>query len=56
MTREQFVTLVLGLLASNGVIATVIAYYLGLPATDPEVAGQLWADSGVLTVSAGSGG
>lgn len=25
----------------------------GLPSADPHVAGQLWANSGVLTVSAG---
>lgn len=26
----------------------------GLPTEDPEVAGQLWSNSGVLTVSAGA--
>jgi hypothetical protein len=25
----------------------------GVPTTDPEVAGQVWSDSGVLTISAG---
>ena len=25
----------------------------GLPTSDPEVVGQLWANSGVLTISAG---
>lgn len=27
---------------------------LNLPTADPEVAGQLWSNSGVVTVSAGS--
>lgn len=27
--------------------------FSGLPTSDPSVAGQLWSDSGVLTVSAG---
>ena len=33
--------------------ATGTVIFSNLPTSDPAVAGQLWADSGVVTVSAG---
>ena len=35
------------------VTATGAVIFSGLPTSDPSVAGQLWNNSGVLTVSAG---
>jgi hypothetical protein len=49
-------------LSDNGFVGDVVAetltttsdvIMLDLPTSDPEVLGQLWNDSGVLTVSAG---
>lgn len=44
--------------ASDVTTATITAtgaiIFSGLPTSDPSVAGQLWSNSGVLTVSAGA--
>jgi hypothetical protein len=34
--------------------ASGVVIFSDLPTADPEVAGQLWSDAGVLTVSAGA--
>ena len=34
--------------------ADIVVKLVGLPTSDPEVAGQLWSDEGTVKVSAGS--
>ncbi len=42
-----------GNVTATTVTASGTVTFSGLPTEDPHVAGQLWSDSGVLTVSAG---
>ncbi len=37
----------------NDLTVADVVIFSGLPTSDPAVAGQLWSNSGVLTVSAG---
>lgn len=43
----------LGKLNCDDLAASGVVTFSGLPISDPTVAGQLWNNSGVLTVSAG---
>lgn len=42
-----------GPLEATNLSATGVVTFSDLPTTDPEVAGQLWNNEGVLTVSGG---
>lgn len=42
-----------GAVAATTLSASGVVTFSGLPTSDPSVAGQLWSNSGVLTVSAG---
>ena len=53
-TGAVTVTATLGAATSvNDLTVADVVIFSGLPTADPEVAGQLWSNSGVLTVSAG---
>lgn len=43
-----------GAVTATNVTASGTVILSGLPTSDPEVAGQLWSNAGVLTVSAGA--
>lgn len=45
---------VTGDVTAADVTATGTVILSGLPTSDPNVAGQVWSNSGVLTVSAGA--
>ena len=42
-----------GAVTATTITASGAIIFSGLPTSDPSVAGQLWSNSGVLTVSAG---
>ena len=44
---------VTGAVTATTITASGAIIFSGLPTSDPSVAGQLWSNSGVLTVSAG---
>ena len=44
---------VAGEVAATDLSASGVVIFSNLPTSDPAVAGQLWSDAGVLTVSAG---
>ena len=44
---------VTGVVDATDLTASGVVTFSGLPTSDPAVAGQLWLDTGVLTVSAG---
>lgn len=44
---------VVGGVAATDLSASGVVIFSDLPTADPEVAGQLWSNAGVLTVSAG---
>ena len=48
-----FIGTVTGSVTATTLSASGVVILSGLPTADPAVAGQLWSDSGVLTVSAG---
>ncbi len=53
-TGAVTVTATLGAATSvTSITATGAVIFSGLPTSDPAVAGQLWSNAGVLTVSAG---
>ena len=52
-STNGFVGAVTGNVTAVTVTATGAVIFSGLPTSDPSVAGQLWNNSGVLTVSAG---
>lgn len=53
-TGAVTVTATLGAATSvNDLTVADVVIFSGLPTSDPLVVGQLWNDSGVLTVSAG---
>ena len=54
-TGAVTVTATLGAATSvNDLTVADVVIFSGLPTSDPLVAGQLWSNSGVLTVSAGA--
>lgn len=54
-TGAVTVTATLGAATSiNDLTVADVVIFSGLPTSDPAVAGQLWSNAGVLTVSAGA--
>lgn len=54
-TGATTVTATLGAATSiNDLTVADVVIFSGLPTSDPLVAGQLWSNAGVLTVSAGA--
>lgn len=53
VSTNGFTGAVTGNVTAVTVTATGAVIFSGLPTSDPSVAGQLWNNSGVLTVSAG---
>ena len=53
VSTNGFTGAVTGNVTAVTVTATGAVIFSGLPTSDPSVEGQLWNDSGVLTVSAG---
>jgi hypothetical protein len=53
VSTNGFTGAVTGNVSAVTVTATGAVIFSGLPTSDPSVAGQLWNNSGVLTVSAG---
>jgi len=45
---------VTGAVTATTITASGAIIFSGLPTADPEVAGQLWSNAGVLNVSAGA--
>lgn len=43
-----------GAVSATTLIASGTVFFTGLPTADPNLAGELWSNSGVLTVSAGA--
>jgi hypothetical protein len=52
-SQNGFIGTVTGSVTATTLSASGVVILSGLPTSDPAVAGQLWNDSGVLTVSAG---
>ncbi len=52
-SQNGFIGTVTGSVTATTLSASGVVILSGLPTADPAVAGQLWSDSGVLTVSAG---
>jgi hypothetical protein len=52
-SQNGFIGTVTGSVTATTLSASGVVILSGLPTADPAVAGQLWNDSGVLTVSAG---
>lgn len=46
-------TVTASIMTTTALNASGVVKFTGLPTSDPSVAGQLWSNSGVLTVSAG---
>jgi hypothetical protein len=52
-STNGFVGAITGAVAATTLSASGAVIFSNLPVADPLVAGQLWSDVGVLTVSAG---
>jgi len=52
-STNGFIGAVAGPVAATTLTTTSTVIMTGLPVADPLVAGQLWNDAGILTVSAG---
>ena len=52
-STNGFVGAVTGAVVATTITASGAVILSGLPTSDPSVAGQLWSNVGVLTVSAG---
>ena len=52
-STNGFVGAVTGAVVATTITASGAVIFSGLPTSDPSVAGQLWSNVGVLTVSAG---